>query len=78
MLITVSLFFAEVEKMAIEEYLTSPYFIVGVIMTLTSYFDIWFDKTDGKVLYLIVSITTLLISIVSIGRNILYRRCLRA
>ncbi len=64
-------FFAEVGKMAIEDYLTSPYFIVSVIMTIASCFGIWFGKTGGKILYLIVSIITLLISIVSIGSNIL-------
>ena len=33
-------FICEVSKMALEEYLTSPYFIVGVIMAVGSAFGI--------------------------------------
>lgn len=65
-------FFAEVAKQSIEDYLTSPYFITGVIMfLLSSGFGIWVGKTGGKVIYLIVSIIAAAISLVSIGSNLL-------
>ena len=49
-------FFCEVGKMALEEYLTSPYFIVSIIMAIGSAMGIWFGVKGGKILYLIVSI----------------------
>ena len=64
-------FFYEVGKMAIEDYLTSPYFIVGVIFALMSAVGIWVGAKGGKVLYLIVSIIVEVISLVSIFGNIL-------
>ena len=64
-------FFVEVGKMALEEYLTSPYFIVGVIMSIASAFGIWFGVKGGKVLFLIVSIICEVASLVSIFANVL-------
>lgn len=64
-------FFYEVGKIAIEDYLTSPYFIVGVILALMSAVGIWVGAKGGKVLYLIVSIIVEVISLVSIFGNIL-------
>lgn len=64
-------FFYEVGKMAIEDYLTSPYFIVGVILALMSAVGIWVGAKGGKVLYLIVSIIVEVISLASIFGNIL-------
>jgi hypothetical protein len=59
-------------KQSIEDYLTSPYFIAGVIMfILSSGFGIWVGRTGGKAIYLVVSIVAALISLVSIGANIL-------
>ena len=58
-------------KMVLEDYLTSPYFIVGVIMSIASGFGIWFGAKGGKALYLIVSIICAIISLVSILSNIL-------
>lgn len=55
----------------IENYLTSPYFIVGVIMAVFSGFGIYFGVKGGKVLYIIVSLVILAIDLVSIGVNIL-------
>lgn len=52
---------------AIEEYLTSPYFITGVIMATASGFGIWFGVRGGKVLYLVVSIIGALASLASLG-----------
>ena len=49
-------FIYEAGKMALEEYLTSPYFIVGIIMSVASGFGIWFGTKGGKALFLIVSI----------------------
>lgn len=64
--------FADAVKQSLEDYLTSPYFITGVIMfLLSSGFGIWVGKTGGKVIYLIVSIIAAIISLVSIGSNIL-------
>lgn len=64
-------FFYEVGKMAIEDYLTSPYFIVGVILALLSAVGIWVGAKGGKILYLIVSIIVEVISLASIFGNII-------
>lgn len=64
-------FICKAGKMVLEEYLTSPYFIVGIIMSIASGFGIWFGYKGGKVLYLIVSIICEIISLVSILSNIL-------
>jgi hypothetical protein len=63
--------FFEDGKMALEEYLTSPYFIVGIIMAIGSAFGIWFGAKGGKVLFLIVSIVCEVASLVSIFANVL-------
>ena len=64
------IFYAAAKK-SLEDYLTSPYFIVGVIMSIASAFGIWFGAKGGKRLYLIVSIICEVISLVSILSNIL-------
>lgn len=64
-------FIAEGVKQSIEDYLTSSYFITGVIMTIASGFGIWFGRRGGKVLFSIVSLITMILSLVSIGANIL-------
>lgn len=64
-------FFYEAGKMAIEDYLTSPYFIVGLILALLSAVGIWVGAKGGKVLYLIVSIIVEIISLASILGNII-------
>ena len=64
-------FICEAGKMALEEYLTSPYFIVSVIMSIGSAFGIWFGVKGGKVLFLIVSIICEVASLVSIFANVL-------
>mgnify|MGYP003308635580 FL=1 len=64
-------FICEAGKMALEEYLTSPYFIVGVIMSIGSAFGIWFGAKGGRALLLIVSIICETASLVSIGSNII-------
>lgn len=64
--------FAGVAKQNLEDYLTSPYFITGVILfILSSGFGIWAGKTGGKLIYLIVSILIAILSLVSIGANII-------
>jgi hypothetical protein len=60
-------FFAE---KAIDNYFTSAYFWVGVIMAVGSCFGIWFGKKGGKILYVIISIIILIISLTSIGVNV--------
>ena len=64
-------FICEAGKMALEEYLISPYFIVGVIMAIGSAFGIWFGVKGGRVMFLIVSIICELCSLVSIFANII-------
>ena len=64
-------FFYDVGKMAIEEYLTSPYFIVGLIMSIGSALGIWFGAKGGKLLYIIVFAITEIVGLVSIFGNIL-------
>lgn len=64
-------FICEAGKMALEEYLTSPYFIVGVIMSIASGFGIWFGAKGGRMLFLVVSIICELVSLASILSNVL-------
>lgn len=64
-------FIAQGAKMAIEEYFTSPYFITGIIMSIASAFGIWFGVKGGKMLFTIISLITALLSLVSIGSNLL-------
>lgn len=64
------LFFGIV-KMELEDYLTSPYFITGVIMTIASAFGIWFGSKNGKILFLIVSIICEIAGAVSILMNVI-------
>ena len=64
-------FFYQIGKMALEEYLTSPYFIVGIIMAIGSALGIWFGAKGGKLLFLIISIICEVISLVSVFSNIL-------
>ena len=63
--------FCQVGEMALEEYLTSPYFIVCIIMAIGSAFGIWFGVKGGKLLFLFVSIICEVISLVSMCLNIL-------
>ena len=64
-------FFFQVGKMALEEYFTSPYFIVSVIMAIGSAFGIWFGAKGGKLLFLVISIICEVISLTSILMNVL-------
>ena len=64
-------FFYDVGKMALEEYLASPYFIVGLIMAIGSAFGIWFGVKGGKLLYIIVFAITEIVGLASIFGNIL-------
>lgn len=63
--------FFDVAKSSIEDYLTSPYFITGVIMSIASAFGIWFGAKGGKILFLTVSIICEIVSVVSILANVL-------
>ena len=64
-------FICEASKVALEEYLTSPYFIVGVIMSIASAIGIWFGVQGGRILFLIISIICEVASLVSILGNII-------
>lgn len=65
-------FIVEGAKSSIEDYLTSPYFITGILMfVLSSCFGIWVGKTGGKIIYWLISIVVALLSLVSIGANLL-------
>ena len=63
--------FFDVAKSSIEDYLTSPYFITGVVMSIASAFGIWFGAKGGKILFLTVSIICEIASVVSILANVL-------
>ena len=64
-------FISEAGKTALEDYLTSPYFIAGVVMSIASAFGIWFGTKGGKRLFLIISIFCEIASLVSIVANVL-------
>ena len=64
-------FFVEATKQSLEDYLTSPYFITGVIMAIASVCGIWFGAKGGKILFLIISIICEIASLVSILSNVL-------
>ena len=51
---------------ALEEYIASPYFIVGIIMSIASAYGIWFGVKGGKVLYVLVSGACEIASVVSL------------
>ena len=63
--------FFNVAKSSIEDYLTSPYFITGVIMSIASAFGIWFGAKGGKLLFLVISIICEVISLASILMNVI-------
>ena len=63
--------FFDIAQSEIEDYLTSPYFIVGIIMAIASAFGIWFGAKGGKVLFVIVSAICEVVSLVSILTNVL-------
>lgn len=63
--------FADIGIMKLEDYLTSPYFISGVIMFVLSLFGIWLGKKKGKALHLVVSLALLIIDLFSIASNII-------
>ena len=63
--------FFDVAKSSIEDYLTSPYFITGVVMSVASAFGIWFGAKGGKLLFLVISIICEIISLASILMNVI-------
>ena len=63
--------FFDVAKSSIEDYLTSPYFITGVVMSVASAFGIWFGAKGGKLLFLVISIICEVISLTSILMNVI-------
>lgn len=63
--------FFDVAKSSIEDYLTSPYFITGVVMSVASALGIWFGAKGGKLLFLVISIICEVISLTSILMNVI-------
>lgn len=48
--------FTDIVKQEIENYLTSPYFITGIILNVFALFGIWLGKEKSKIVYGIISI----------------------
>ena len=64
-------FFPILGRQAIENYFTSPYFIVSIIMFIAStFFGIWFGRKGGKVLYSIIAFLIAALNLISLGVNI--------
>ena len=63
--------FFDVAKSSIEDYLTSTYFITGVVMSVAFAFGIWFGAKGGKLLFLVISIICEVISLASILMNVI-------
>lgn len=63
--------FFDVAKSSIEDYLTSPYFITGVVLSVASAFGIWFGAKGRKLLFLVISIIFEIISLASILMNVI-------
>ena len=61
--------FAPTFKQAIEDYLSSAYFIVGVILIILSSLGIYLSVKEKKVLYAVISAIVDLISIISLISN---------
>ena len=61
--------FAPAFRQAIEDYLSSAYFIVGVILIILSSFGIYLSVKEKKILYAVISGIVDLISIVSLISN---------
>ena len=61
--------FAPAFKQAIKDYLSSAYFIVGVILIVLSSFGICLSVKEKKILYAVISGIVDLISIVSLISN---------
>lgn len=62
--------FAPGFKQAFSEYLTSVYFIVGVILLVFSSLGIYLNAKEKKILYLIVSIVVDVLSAISLISNL--------
>lgn len=58
-------------EMAVDDYFSSAYFWTGVVMLIASAFGFWFGKKGGKILYSIISVVIFIISLISIGLNLI-------
>ena len=64
-------FFPIFGRQAIENYLTSPYFIVSIIMFIAStFFGFWFGRRGGKLLYSLIAFFIAIANLASLGVNI--------
>ena len=63
--------FFEVAKNSVEDYLNSPYFIVGAVVSIASAFGIWIGATGEYAIFLVVSIICEVVSLASILSNLL-------
>ena len=66
----IRMFFTVFGKTIIENYLTSPYFIVGVIMAFCSSVGIYFGVKSGKKLYIVVSLIILVIDLAGMSTSL--------
>lgn len=62
--------FVDVAKQQIEDYLTSPYFLTGIILNVFAAFGIWLGHSKSKILYSIISIVIMAINTFSIICNL--------
>lgn len=54
--------FADIVKQEIENYLTSPYFITGIILNVFATFGIWLGKEKSKIVFGIITIVLAVIN----------------
>ena len=52
---------------AFKEYMSTPYAIVGTIMIISSLFGFYIGKQQGRELYIIISVISAIISILTLG-----------
>ncbi len=57
-------------RQAIENYLTSPFFITKIIMIVASIVGFWLGRRRCKVLYQIVALIVVIFSLVGLGVDI--------
>ena len=63
-------FFAPIVVQTFEDYFTSKYFIVSIILAILSSLGIYLSVKEKKALYLFVSIVVDVVSIISIISNL--------
>lgn len=54
--------FTDIVKQEIENHLTSPYFITGIILNVCAVFGIWLGKEKSKIVFVIITIVLAVIN----------------